>query len=134
MYTEIMSTDLAQYHELYVTTSRELINTMKTNLQKLKHNFDDSTAIDEFHRAAHSLKSQSLVMGYQQIGMVNRQLEAFFKLIKEKELEFRQEYFDMTNEIVLHIERALADIKASEHESELEEDIKTLQKHTNIQT
>lgn len=132
MYTKTMTTDLAQYQELYLQTSKELIATMKAQLNVLHNNTTDKTSIDEFHRAAHSLKSQSLVMGYQQLGTVNRQLEAFFKLIQEGEITLTEEYLHMITDILNHIEKAVIDIDKSEHEPDLTKDIQTLQQHTNI--
>lgn len=127
-----MSTDLAQYHELYLHTSKDLITTMKNALQRLKKNTEETQTINDFHRAAHSLKSQSLVMGYKQIGTVNRQLEAFFVLLKQGGLTLNKEYLNMLTDIVAHIEHALSDIDTSEHEPDLTIDIETLNKHTNI--
>lgn len=127
-----MSTDLTQYHELYLSTSRELIDTLTQALQQLQTDPNNSESIDEFHRAAHSLKSQSLVMGYEQIGTVCRHMEAFFLLIKQKELSLNEQYIQMLNSIVGHIKRAIDDIDASEHEPDLTADIKTLSQHTNI--
>ncbi len=127
-----MSDDLSQYHELYLQTSRDLINNMRAQLKVLQENVSDTVAIDEFHRAAHSLKSQSLVMGYAQLGTVNRYLEAFFLQIKEKELQLNEQYLQMVNTIIAHIEHALNDIDKSEHEPDLSDDIRKLQEHTNI--
>jgi chemotaxis protein histidine kinase CheA len=71
-------------------------------------------------------------MGYQQIGTVNRQLEALFLLFKQGELSITSEYIQMVTNIVEHIENALVEIDKSEHEPDLEIDIETLKKHTNI--
>lgn len=127
-----MSTDLAQYRELYLKTSRDLLTEMQTQLTRLTNDQEDAEAIAIFHRTAHSLKSQSLVMGYEQIGNVSRQLEALFLLFKEKELSLNQTYIDMVTTIISHIEHAILDIEKSEHEPDLSEDIKELKKHTNI--
>ena len=127
-----MTADLSQYRELYLKTSQDLIIEMKTQLDKLKVTITDTAAIEVLHRTAHSLKSQSLVMGYQQIGTVNRQLEALFLLFKQKELTITIEYIDMIIHIVEHIEKALVLINSSEHEPDLDADIEMLKKHTNI--
>ncbi len=132
MYTKYMSVDLNQYRELYLKTSHDLIVEMKSHLEKLQSDIGASQSIEAFHRAAHSLKSQSLVMGYQQIGTVNRQLEALFLLFKQGELSINSEYIHMVTDIVDHIENALTLIDKSEHEPDLEADIETLKKHTNI--
>lgn len=127
-----MSTDLSQYRELYLKTSQDLITEMKAQLTQLQATLKNAQAVESFHRAAHSLKSQSLVMGYQQIGTVNRQLEALFLLFKQGELSITSEYIQMVTNIVEHIENALIEIDKSEHEPDLEVDIETLKKHTNI--
>lgn len=127
-----MSTDLSSYQELYLETSKEQIQVMKDHLESLKKDISDSHATAEFHRAAHSLKSKSLVMGFEQLGTVNRQLEAFFLKVKEHEITLTHEYIQMISEILTHIEHALMDIDKSEHEPDLTEDIKTLKQHTNI--
>ncbi|HRN69986.1 MAG TPA: Hpt domain-containing protein [Candidatus Woesebacteria bacterium] len=127
-----MSTDLAQYRELYLKTSRDLIVEMKNQLNILRKQNANMQALDTFHRSAHSLKSQSLVMGYEQIGNVNRQLEALFLLFKDKELRITNEYLTMIEQIIKHIEHAIDDINKSEHEPDLSKDIAELKKHTLI--
>ncbi len=73
-----MGFDIQEYKKLYISTSRQLINDLSGRLEIYKTSHDRE-ALADCHRFAHSLKSQSLVMGYSQIGLTARNLELLFK-------------------------------------------------------
>lgn len=79
-----MAIDIAEYKTLYITTARDLIQIMRKSLDIMKHDRCDADAIAEFHRAAHSFKSQSLVMGYTQSGLAAKMLEQIFHDLKNQ--------------------------------------------------
>jgi len=70
-----MTFDIKEYKQSYLDSARLLVNKMKKILL-LGPSIEE---IKTFHRLAHSLKSQALVMGFQYIGLTGRALEAIFK-------------------------------------------------------
>ncbi len=80
-----MAIDIAEYKTLYIKTARDLITIMQQALIGLKENVCDKKLIADFHRAAHSFKSQSLVMGYTQSGLAAKMLEDMFRDTKDHE-------------------------------------------------
>ncbi|CAN5169629.1 hypothetical protein BH09PAT2_BH09PAT2_07060 [soil metagenome] len=79
-----MSIDISEYKTLYIKTARDLIRTMSESLEQLRKDRCDEKAIGNFHRAAHSFKSQSLVMGYTKSGLAARMLEQIFRDMKDE--------------------------------------------------
>jgi chemotaxis protein histidine kinase CheA len=73
------SIDLNEFKALYIKTAQEYLQSLTTNLEELAQNPSSVAAIDAMHLATHSLKSQSLVMGYTTTGELSHQLEVFFR-------------------------------------------------------
>jgi chemotaxis protein histidine kinase CheA len=78
--------DLSEYKELYLKTATDLINQLKEDLPRFLANQLDLALAERIHRNTHSLKSQSLVMGYQTTGMVCKEIEFFFRAVKDGKL------------------------------------------------
>ncbi|MEO6509162.1 MAG: Hpt domain-containing protein [Patescibacteria group bacterium] len=79
-------TDLSEYKELYIRTATELIQNLQQDFGLYMNNSADDAVIERLHRNFHSLKGQSLVMGYQNTGLQCKKLELIFREIKEKKL------------------------------------------------
>jgi chemotaxis protein histidine kinase CheA len=122
-----MSNDLMQYKDLYIKTAKDLINEIKTEVDLLKANPTDGKTIEKLHRNFHSLKSQSLVMGFNSLGIVNKHLEAIFLTIKEKKLELNKELIDTIHKIVINMERSIITIETDTTEIDLSADIAALE-------
>ncbi len=66
-------------------TAKENLHVLLAALQKLPNNITDKIALEEAHRSAHTLKSKSLVMGYQDIGNLARSVEdTMYDVINQK--------------------------------------------------
>ncbi len=122
-----MSTDLSQYHTLYIQTAKDLVQTIINYLEVIKKNSADNKVIEGLHRSFHSLKSQSLVMGFTNLGTINRLLEALFLQIKEGKTPATDELIEMVHEIVLSIKKSIAEIAEKKPELNLSEEIKKLE-------
>lgn len=100
------SIDLSDYKKLYIKTAHEYIGAILASIILIKTNMDNFDAIDTIYRSAHSLKSQSLLMGYRNTASLNEYIEHTFKNIKDGHL-------DLTDKVLGEIEIALQKIEKS---------------------
>ncbi len=68
--------DLSEYHDLYLEEAEGYLALLRASLQKLYTGPTDPQALGEAHRAAHSLKSISATMNYQEPRAVATEMEA----------------------------------------------------------
>lgn len=71
--------DLSQYKDLYLRTAREYHSMLQTGISQLAAGKTDPKIIEDLHIAAHSLKGQSLAMGYTSLGNISQALEHIFQ-------------------------------------------------------
>ncbi|GAB4537936.1 MAG: hybrid sensor histidine kinase/response regulator [Pleurocapsa sp.] len=64
-----------ELRDLYKTSSQEHLQKLETDLMQLEKNPQDSEAIEEFLREAHTLKGDSRMLGLNEIEMLVHQLE-----------------------------------------------------------
>ncbi len=112
--------DLTQYKDLYIQTSREYLQSLNEKLLLLEKNPKEKESIDEIFRSAHSLKSQSAAMGYINTGFLCHTIEDVFYEIKEGKMELTKELadilflsFDSLTNSIDHIERENAELNLS---------------------
>ena len=68
--------DLSEYHDLYLEEARGYLVVLRAALQRLYGMPADPQALKDAHRAAHSLKSISATMNYQEPRAVATEMEA----------------------------------------------------------
>src|SRR6185369_3343026 len=114
--------DLSQYQELYVQTSKEYIQSLNASLLVLEKNPADKTAIEDVFRNAHSLKSQSAAMGFEQTGYLCHVVEDVFYEIKKERIRITPELadhlfaaFDALGTSLARIEKEQQEVDLSEH-------------------
>lgn len=90
-----MVDDLSQYKDLYLQTSREYLQSLNTALLKLEKKPADKEAIEEIFRSAHSLKGQSVAMGYEATGSLCHTVEDIFYEIREGRMKLTPELADL---------------------------------------
>lgn len=69
--------NLASYKNIYLQTAKEYVENITKSFEKLNKNSKDVKAIEVLHISSHSLKSQSQVMGYNDIAKLSKSLEEF---------------------------------------------------------
>ncbi len=124
--------DLNKFQDLFIQTSQEYLDNMKKNLAELMKNPQNKKAIDEVHLDAHSLKSQSIVMGYKSFGKVCNIIENIFRNYKDDKLTLTHEilkYLQNTAEI---LQKSLDKIKNEKTEIAMTQEIAQLEKVTGI--
>lgn len=78
--------DITKYKSLYLQTSWGYLNMLRKNVAFLLKGVKAEHAVDSAHLAAHSLKSQSILMGYMQIGKLSERIEKILQASKENTL------------------------------------------------
>jgi two-component system chemotaxis sensor kinase CheA len=67
--------DLSVYQALYLTEARKCLVVLQQSLARLGENSDDRAALQDAHRAAHTLKGMSATMRYEILVAVAEMLE-----------------------------------------------------------
>lgn len=78
--------DQQKYKALYLQTARQYVKELQDNLHQLNSGNKTEEGIDTLHRAAHSLKGQSEMMGYHVVGSLCALMETIFRSKKEGKL------------------------------------------------
>ena len=89
-----MYIDDEELRELYKTSSSEHISKLESELMILEKNPQDSSAIEEFLREAHTLKGDSRMLGLDEIEQLVHQLESCVEDIKAGKGELNAELCD----------------------------------------
>lgn len=127
-----MAIDLHEYKKLYLQTSQELLSRIQNGVSTLKENPTDMNTLSEVHRAAHSLKSQSLVMGYTQLGLAGRILESLFLNIKEGKVNLHTELTPIVEDALKAMSTSLTGIRDGHGEQNLSAHISAIENSTEI--
>ncbi|HUQ84946.1 MAG TPA: Hpt domain-containing protein [Candidatus Limnocylindrales bacterium] len=119
--------DIIKYKSLYLQTSWGYLNMLMKNVAFLMNGPQTEPIIDGSYLAAHSLKSQSALMGYEQIGKISGIVEQILKLTKEKTLELNQEKLEIILNGLRKVQLSLTQIAENKDEAEMSDEIKNLE-------
>lgn len=117
------SIDLSDYETLYIKTAYEYLDAMQASIVLLNTNKDNTEAIDTLYRSAHSMKSQSLLMGYKNTGSVSEFIEHTIKGIKDGKFVFTEKIFIELKTATQKIEKAINSIEKLHKEIPLQDPI-----------
>lgn len=119
--------DIIKYRALYLQTARAYVNDMSRHVGILLTDVNNKDSLDIVHLAAHSLASQSVMMGYISLAALASLME---RIIKAKQDEVR--FLDM--EVLKHIDTdlkrmnvSLSEIERTGAELDLSDELKALQ-------
>ena len=119
--------DIAKYKALYIQTAREYIKELNDNLNTLMQGNETTDAVSSVHRAAHSLGSQSQVMGYESTQVACRTIEKLFKAKKETNITITPDTYSLVTALVKEIEQSINTIETTGKELDLSESTKILE-------
>lgn len=119
--------DLSAYENLYNTTASEYLEKMKESLSHLSQTPHDATAIATLYMSAHSLKSQSMVMGFKNTGALCNVIENMCREIQEKQTVPSVRLLELLQESLQRLENSLKSIEKDNQELPLGETIKKLE-------
>lgn len=117
-----MPVPMQEYQDLYIKTAREKIDAMATCLADINNNARPD-ALKELHRYVHSLKSQSLVMGYSSIGTLARTLEMGIKHVLDAHSSLTQKELNFLHEMLAAMKTSVQSLAKGAHETNFEKEI-----------
>ena len=115
--------DVVKYKSLYLQTSWGYLNMLQKNVGFLLNGVQSENVIESLHLAAHSLKSQSILMGYNQIGQFSGLLEQIFKAAKEKAFVPNNEILELILKGLSNVHLSLSQIAENGTEVDMSETI-----------
>lgn len=111
--------DQQKYKSLYLQTARQYVIEIQGNLLQLKAKNSDSEIKSTLHRAAHSLKGQSEMMGYTNISSLTSLLEEIFLAVKENKIRLTDDLSKKLLETVEVMNTYLVEIEQKNKEIDL---------------
>lgn len=122
-----MNNDLARFKDLYFETAKEQIKILNENLTHYT-NTDDKEIVNKIFIAAHSLKGQSLMMGYEKVGLAAKLIEKIFRDIKEGITQKKTININLITSTINKISIWLDTHDSANLEPELDQEITELEK------
>lgn len=110
------SFDLGHYKELFLKTAFEYVTAMRQDVQSLVANKIDASVIERLHRSAHSLKSQSNFMQYNDLAQFCKVLEFYFRDVKDGKMQVTSSVLPMLSQSVEKLSQSLESIKNEDRE------------------
>ncbi len=104
-----MNNDLSQYKDLYFKTAHEYANGLNSGMESLGPN-STPEKFAELHRFAHSLKSQSTVMQFNNIAELAGTLEQLFDQLQKGEQRLTPDMQAEINESINTINNTLTEL------------------------
>ncbi len=124
--------DVIKYKSLYLQTSWGYLNMLRRNVSFLLRGTQMQNAVEAAHLAAHSLKSQSILMGYGQIGELSGKMEQIFRISKEQNIFPENQILELMLETLKKVQISLTQISENGTEVDMSEEIKSLE--TNLKS
>ncbi len=97
-------TDLSNYKNLYLQTAKEYVDKISVSLDQLSSDVFNKEALNNLHISSHSLKSQSQVMGYDDIVQLSKTLEEISNNALAGNIK-------LNNDILININKSAENIK-----------------------
>ena len=111
--------ELAQYKPLFLQTAWDYLRQLETSIDFLRENTHQKEAIVSAHISAHSLKSQSIVMNYEETAKLCHELEQLFSLLKDTEERLSSDDLVKLTGVVMSLKEAVSAISADHTEPDM---------------
>lgn len=121
-----MVMNISEFKTLYMKTAREYLDSMEHAVTKLRKNYSDKEAIETMYISSHSLKSQSIAIGYSQIGSLSNLIENIFYEVKENTIKLSADILSTTLEAILKLQQTLDTLGKENRFINLEENLRKL--------
>ena len=102
--------DLTQFKTLYNQTALDYLHKIEEGIHSIKQNPSDKNSINAVHIAAHSLKSQSYLMGYSSVGNASMVLEKTFRVLNDSTGPVSNEIIQAVEIVVHAVHAAISNI------------------------
>ncbi len=119
--------DIVKYRGLYLQTARSYLIDMQRNIVLLANDPERKDSLEIVHLSAHSLASQSLMMGFNSIGAYSSLVEKIAKAKQEGTLSWSKDLLLLIDAEITRVHAALNEIEKTGKELDLSAEIKQLQ-------
>lgn len=120
--------DIIKYKSLYLETAKNYIENMQLNISFLLKGEQVQSAIKQVHIDAHSLKSQSQIMGYITLAKVSEIIEFIFNKAENENKQISQPDLIRIQSDITRLMDSLNQIKDSGTEIDLTDRMDELEK------
>lgn len=120
--------DFLSYKPLYIKTASDNLAILQKKIPQLLNNSYAQDDIDEIHRTAHNLKTESIVMGYGSTSAACQNIEELFYNVKTGNLSLTNSLLQKVASAVVAIGQSLQEIEQHDQERDLSAIIADLQK------
>ncbi len=108
--------DTNQYMEMFLEESQDHLQSLNDRLLDLEKDPEDSDAINEIFRSAHTLKGMSATMGYTTVAELTHDMENVLDLIRNEKLKADEDVIDVLFKCVDSLQQMVDNISNGESE------------------
>ena len=119
--------DINKYKALYLQTARNYLENMQVYTSHLLKSEEKEIAIKQIHIDAHSLKSQSQIMGYSDISKVSEIIEYIFNKDEKENIEVKHDALIKIQKALSGLLNSMIQIEKTGKELNLTETINELE-------
>jgi len=123
-----MTEDMQEYLDLYLSEAEDLLQSLNESLLEFEKTPEKQEYIDEIQRCAHTLKSSSASMGFNQISELSHCMEDVLGGMKKEEIEINDYVVDIIFECFDVLERGVDNVRNGRDEPEVSNVLKHLNK------
>lgn len=119
--------DIVKYRGLYLQTARSYLIDMQRNVIVLANDPERKDSLEIAHLSAHSLASQSLMMGFNNIAGYSSLIEKIAKAKQEGTFNWTKEVLLLIDSGITRVHAALDEVEKTGKEIDLSAETKQLQ-------
>ncbi len=124
----LSSDDIRKYKKLYLQTARNYLENMQSHISFLLKGEQIHLAIKQIHLDAHSLKSQSQIMGYYNIAKIAEIIEYLFNKEEKENVNIKHHVLITIQSDISRLLDSLIEIENLGRELDLTDRINELEK------
>lgn len=111
--------DITKYKALYLQAAKDNLNNLQKHITQLSQGIESEELYESTHREAHSLKSESLLMGYTSMGELAATIEIVFEERKATNTSLSRDVLSLIDQSVKEMLASLDEIKNNNKEIDL---------------
>ena len=125
--------NISDYKDLYLKTAKEYADSLSKSCIELAKDMSNKDAINNLHISSHSLRSQSQVMGYNNMSNIAGAIEKIASAVLEGRNKINNDLINVLKEAVEALSLCLSQIEKGNKENDLEPIIKKLEMLKQVQ-
>ena len=107
---------VSQYLEIFLDETRELLQSLNTEILNLEQDPENEDTINEIFRAAHSLKGMAGTMGYKRMQTLTHDMENVFSEVRNGTIKIKSHMIDILFQCLDALEEYTTNIQESSDE------------------